>query len=61
MYDSYLRDMISRYSYLGYNVFGVTKGGRCLGSGDAYKLFTEHSNSAGPGKDCLDEKGNFYL
>ena len=42
----------------GYNVFGVTKGGRCLGSGDAYKLFTEHSNTAGPGKDCLYEKGN---
>lgn len=42
----------------GYNVFGVTKGGRCLGSGDAYKLFTEHSNTAGPGKDCLYEKGS---
>ena len=43
----------------GYNVFGITKGGRCLASGNAYKLFTEHSNSVGPGKDCLDEKGNF--
>ena len=43
----------------GYNVFGITKGGRCLASGDAYKLFTEHSNLVGPGKDCLEEKGNF--
>ncbi|KAL5271455.1 hypothetical protein ACHWQZ_G001921 [Mnemiopsis leidyi] len=42
----------------GYNVFGITKGGRCLASGDAYKLFTEHSNLVGPGKDCLEEKGS---
>ena len=41
-------------------MFGITKGGRCLGSGDAYKVYSTHSSTVGPGKDCLEEKGGFY-
>lgn len=42
----------------GYTVFGVTKGGRCLGSGDAYKVYSTHQSTVGLGKDCFEEKGS---
>lgn len=33
----------------GYNVFAITEGGRCLGSGDAYHLYNKH----GPSRECI--------